>query len=378
LGRFDERIRLLMQQFTQSMYRGEVIRFLPPGTGCSMTASNANYNDVTSIIAETLYQMKLAGPSTSYNYKTGSTTIPSCDPNTSALTGTGDSECFWKYRFVVPESSSEKIKKMVVFFSGGEMGCGMDPAVNNYDDVMKEYAKDNYIAVCVQTYPDSTKSGVYPFHKEANRINTVLHSIRTNPDIQNIWTGEYLLFSGVSHGATSPLASMARFDYDSVNSDWKGALKTAACFFDGIYDIPSQMDFNEQHQCRLDNLLDVGALPMERLIYRYCWNMTGCSDLLSPEKGGGDSILDVPSNDFFIKDWKLISAGADTLKPCDRDVVVNSPIQLLCDKFNQSGTHHCDYVDLPFSPGGYTHKNCSIRETKECREWFNLLADSSH
>jgi hypothetical protein len=184
LGRFDERIRLLMQQFTQSMYRGEVIRFLPPGTGCSMTASNANYNDVTNIIAETLYQMKLAGPSTSYNYKTGSTIIPSCDPNTSALTGTGDSECFWKYRFVVPASSSEKIKKMVVFFSGGEMGCGMDPAVNNYEDVMKEYAKDNYIAVCVQTYPDSTKSGVYPFHKEANRINTVLHSIRTNPDIQ--------------------------------------------------------------------------------------------------------------------------------------------------------------------------------------------------
>ena len=63
------------------------------------------------------------------------------------------------------------------------------------------------------------------------------------------WSGEYLLFSGVSHGASGPVVTMAT-STDDDQPAWQGTVYTAACFNDGTYDAAALLAFGFANQCR--------------------------------------------------------------------------------------------------------------------------------
>src|SRR5205823_6305777 len=95
----------------------------------------------------------------------------------------------------------------------------------------------------------STASGQFPRHTEATRFDALVQSITSNPNVMAAWSGDYLLFSGVSHGASGPVIAMASQDFDAKPS-WNGAKYTGSCFLDGAYDVAALLDFHFDNQCR--------------------------------------------------------------------------------------------------------------------------------
>ena len=160
--------------------------------------------------------------------------------------------------------SAARCDKLVVVFSGGEMGCESGPG---YGDVLAGYAAAGYAAVCINYFESSVGSAVAPYVDEATRIDIAVREATTGGWAQAYWNGAELLFEGISHGATAPLILMARTRLDE-QPHWQGSLLTAGCFFDGSYD-----------QAATASLLATGALggaacetpvSYQRWLERYC------------------------------------------------------------------------------------------------------------
>ena len=238
-----------------------------------------------------------------------------------------------------------------------------------YQQILDVYANDGYVAICAQTFANTVGSQSNPYSKESGRVNEVISNIISNPTIQQSWSGKYLLHSGVSHGATSPIIAMARTSYDS-NANWKGSLKTAACYYDGIYDSNAELNFLTTNACDNGKTPDVPIVNTQAYINRYCGVQTLCADFA--QKSADDTIVNVDPSVYDIKDWKLLSCGSGTTTyPCNWDVFPAVQIQILCDKIKSDGTHTCIYKDLP-SPQSI-HLTCANTKSSECRQWFDTL-----
>jgi hypothetical protein len=254
--------------------------------------------------------------------------------------------------------------KLVVVFSGGEMGCATGAG---YGDVLAGYASKGYAAVCINYFDTSTGSGTAPYIDEAARIDIAVREATTGTWAQAYWTGRDLLFEGISHGATAPVILMTRTDLDD-QPHWRGSHFTAGCFFDGSYD-----------QVATAKLLESGALggkpctiPVShsRGLERYCGDQeTGTTcDLTTNAKAQADTITDVLPATFAIADFKMFECGS-ALPACSGDIIPGPPIQQLCQRLDQSPTHTCTFVSLPTDG----HLKCHVSEYDQCRTWFEEI-----
>lgn len=251
--------------------------------------------------------------------------------------------------------------KLVVIFSGGEMGC--DSGVG-YRQVMDGYASKGYAAVCINYFESAEGSGISPYVDEAPRIDLAVREATRGNWARTFWTGEHLLFEGISHGATAPVVLMARTDLDS-QPHWRGAGVTAGCFFDGSYD-----------QLATANLLASGApggracnfpVPYSRWLERYCGSGATASscDLGSNSKALEDNLTSVSPHSFFIRDFKMFECGS-ALPACSGDIVAGEPIETLCRVLESSPAHNCSFVSLP----SQSHLKCHAENYGECLNWF--------
>lgn len=251
--------------------------------------------------------------------------------------------------------------KLVVVFSGGEMGCSTGAG---YGDVLAGYAAHGYAAVCINYFDTSTGSGAAPYVDEAARIDLAVREATTGMWAQAYWTGRDLLLQGISHGATAPVILMARTALDS-QAHWHGDHFTAGCFFDGSYD-----------QVATANLLKTGALggtpctfPVSytRGLERYCGpGATGATcELSSNVKAKEDTITGVLPATFSISDFKMFECGS-ALKACTGDIIPGAPVQQLCQRLDLSPTHTCSFTSLP-NDG---HLTCHASAYDQCRTWF--------
>ena len=260
--------------------------------------------------------------------------------------------------------SAARCDKLVVVFSGGEMGCESGPG---YGDVLSGYAAAGYAAVCINYFESSVGSAVAPYVDEATRIDIAVREATTGGWAQAYWSGSELLFEGISHGATAPVILMARTRLDE-QPHWQGIRLTAGCFFDGSYD-----------QAATASLLATGALggaacetpvSYQRWLERYCGagaTAAGCN-LATEPKAVDDTITSVLPATFNVRDFKLIECGSN-LRPCLGDIIPAAPIEALCSRIDASPTHACSYETLPADG----HLTCHASSYATCQRWFEAL-----
>jgi hypothetical protein len=220
--------------------------------------------------------------------------IASC----SAL-ATGTETCGFEIQLDPSKCANRGCKKLAVFFAGGQQTCTAS--------IAQAYVADGYVAVCALLFQTSTATGLYPYAAEATRADEIMKAIASDPVVRAAWSGQALLITGVSHGATAPVIAMARTTYDNSTA-WQGATKTGACFFDGIYNITA-----------LDNHLGTGnagapcttPLSHSRIVGRYyatdpathsCGNgQCGCAPGHSAALDV-DSVDGIAATEFAVKD----------------------------------------------------------------------------
>jgi hypothetical protein len=254
-----------------------------------------------------------------------------------------------------------KCSRLVVVFSGGEMGCVTG---RGYAEVLAGYASHGYAAVCINYFDTSMGSGEAPYNDEAERLDVAVREATTGAWARTYWTGEDLLLQGISHGATAPVILMARTDLDE-QPHWQGSHFTAGCFFDGAYD-----------QVATASLLATGArgggpctMPVSytRWIERYCGEGETC-DLATDAEAREDTITEVSPDSFAVRDFRLFECGS-ALAACSGDIVAGPPVEALCRQLESSPTHTCVFESLPSD----SHLSCHANRYDACRTWFEGL-----
>jgi hypothetical protein len=288
-------------------------------------------------------------------------TLPQC----TAL-ATGTETCGYEITLNPITCANRGCKKLVVFFAGGQQVCNQA--------IQDRYAAAGYVAVCALLFQTSEGTSLYPFAAEASRAHEIMKAVADDAVVKAAWSGASLLISGVSHGATAPVIAMARTTFDSEPS-WRGATHTAACFFDGIYNIAS-----------IDELLGTGnaggpcqgPVSHARMIGRYysgdplihsCTNNKCACDPDHAPAMDNDTIEAVPTAEFAIKDWKLIECGS-AMAACPSDIVPAAPISALCANIDASAQHTCAFEAMPND----SHLTCAGTGISRCIDWFDGLA----
>jgi hypothetical protein len=260
--------------------------------------------------------------------------------------------------------TTTRCSKLVVVFSGGEMGCVTGAG---YRKVLDGYAARGYAAVCINYFDTAMGSAQAPYVDEAARLDVALREATTGNWARAYWTGEDLLLEGISHGATAPVILMARTTLDD-QPHWHGSRFTGGCFFDGSYD-----------QAATASLLATGAVggnactvPVShtRWLERYCGpGATAATCNLSTQpKAQEDTVTSVLPATFAIRDLKLFECGS-ALAACTGDIVAGPPIEALCQRLDASPTHTCSFVSLPTDG----HLTCHANQYDACRTWFEGL-----
>lgn len=273
-----------------------------------------------------------------------------------------DLPCYWRYQYNDSVCGmGNPCNKLVIYFSGGGMVCddGFQESTHYTHENLTQYVNDGYIGVCANIFLDKFQ---VPYLAEANRIDLIMQSIQSSPDIHHLWTGDELLFSGISHGATAPVLAMAKTDFDT-EPDWKGNTKTAACFVDGVHDVQAANAYF------LDYPIQCRAVRQSVICDRYfsgdCANFDA-----SDANYLADTVGAVSQDNLEIKNWKLVECGSN-LPGClgDSDWIPADPIINLCNHINAGGNHTCEIDAIPEEG----HLTCGRTAANLCRNWFNLL-----
>jgi hypothetical protein len=259
--------------------------------------------------------------------------------------------------------TSAPCERLVVVFSGGEMGCESGAG---YQSVLRGYAAAGYAAVCINYFETATGSGTAPYVDEASRIDRAVREATTGAWASAYWTGRDLLLEGISHGATAPVILMARTLRDE-QPHWHGSQVTAGCFFDGSYD-----------QTATAALLATGnggapcttPVSYTRGLERYCGDGATAEscDLAANAKAQEDTITEVAPAAFAIADFQMFECGSNR-GACLFDIIPAPPIESLCRRLDLSPNHRCDFVSLP-NDG---HLTCHANAYDRCRTWFESL-----
>ncbi len=260
--------------------------------------------------------------------------------------------------------TGDRCSKLVVVFSGGEMGCITGAG---YNAVLAGYAARGYAAVCINYFDTSTGSGTAPYIDEAARIDLAVREATTGAWARRYWSGRDLLLQGISHGATAPVILMARTTLEE-QAHWRGTHFTAGCFFDGAYD-----------QAATASLLATGAaggrpctVPVSytRWLERYCGpGASGAScNLTTVPRALDDTITGVLPTSFAIRDFKMFECGS-ALPACSGDIVAGDPVRQLCERIDAAPTHTCSFGSLPTDG----HLTCHANQYEACRTWFEGL-----
>ena len=283
--------------------------------------------------------------------------------------GTGSEICQWRYNYN-NACRQKKCSKLLIYFAGGEMSCP-DP-VDKPQSYLARYAREGYVAVCARIFESQGAAGQFPLNKEASRVDLLIKTITSDPAIKQGWNGERLLISGVSHGATATAIAMARNDFDSADTHWRGSKTTGACFFDGIYDTRDLLNR------AFDNSCSIYQRGYSRYEGRNC-TWSGNSKIPStwphPDTCRSpdlvlDTIIGVDVSKFAIKKWKIIECGSK-MDYCSKDMVADQPQIELCNRIGADKSKSCTFSTFPT----VSHHDCGAdpKTQDECRNWFDQL-----
>ncbi len=185
-----------------------------------------------------------------------------------------------------------------------------------------------------------------------------MKAVTTSAWAARYWTGESLLFAGISHGATAPPIVMARTALDDQPS-WKGTKKTAACFFDGSMDQAATSQFLTTNAC-------TAPVSYQRWNARYCGSGATSCDLATNAKAQADTITGVAPDAYAIRSWKIIECGSGS-PPCTSDILPAPAQQATCTKIDSGPLHTCTFESMPDG----SHLTCFGQAYDRCAAWFD-------
>jgi len=164
-------------------------------------------------------------------------TVPACDG-----LAPGSEDCHYRLLWR-PDACGGTCSKLLVYWAGGEQSC----ADGKYDPLLEKWADSGVLVACAQPFTTSEEAGRYPYADERGRMELLTGRIRAQASTLSAdgvagWDGRYLVIGGVSHGATAPVAAIARSRAFVNRPDiWTGKDGTAVILFDGISD-PARLE----------------------------------------------------------------------------------------------------------------------------------------
>ena len=289
--------------------------------------------------------------------------------------GTGPEPCFYTFAYDPAACPDGRCARLLVYFSGGQESC---PDLDPPGGYLAHYSAAGYVAVCARDFETGDGSGTFPRHLEASRLDALVRAITSDPDIARGWTGEDLLFSGVSHGASGPMIAIAQGD--AARADlWRGSRYTAACFYDGTYDAPGLLRTLHDEECG-----GTAILSYRRAYERYCaWpSSAGLLPASWPDPAScdtadtrADTLVGAPFS-AFLHDFALVECGSGLTDFCGAllrplqpaDVLPGAPIERLCSEIQASPGYTCELVSRPDTG----HVQCSLdaASADDCNAWF--------
>jgi hypothetical protein len=132
-------------------------------------------------------------------------------------------------------------------------------------------------------------------------------AVASDTIVKAAWDGSSLLVTGVSHGATIPVTTVARTAFDDAAA-WHGSAHTGVCLFDGIYYLAVLDEFlgtgNAGAPCRVP--LSHGRMigryyTSEPMVHSCSNNKCACDPDHAPTMDN-DTIDSVAAAEFSIKD----------------------------------------------------------------------------
>ncbi len=149
--------------------------------------------------------------------------------------GPGTEDCAYRYLWR-PAACGGGCSRLVIYWAGGEQSC----AEGRYDPLLEKWANAGFAVACAQPFMTSQESGRYPYADELERMDLLTRRVRA--DLGSAWDGRFLAIAGVSHGATAPVAAIAKSRAFVNRPDvWTGRDGTAVVLFDGISD-PARLE----------------------------------------------------------------------------------------------------------------------------------------
>jgi hypothetical protein len=290
--------------------------------------------------------------------------VPDC-----ARLGSGAEACGYSLQLQPQLCAGGRCRKLVIYFAGGQMTC---PSPGQSGSYLAQYASRGYVAACARIYETAEGSGNQAYFREGPRVDLLVESIVSDPVVRAAWSGEYLLFSGVSHGASAPVVAMAREPF-AAKPSWHGTRYTGACFLDGTYNPAAQLQFAYANTCRAGT----SVLSYQRVYERYCqWPRGAFPNFPGTWPGpqscqaldaAVDSLASVSGDQFAIRDWKLVECGS-ALPACAQDVIPAIPIASLCGRIAGAAGHSCQFASFP----QISHIQCGAdpAPNSACMSWF--------
>jgi hypothetical protein len=165
---------------------------------------------------------------------------------------------------------------------------------------------------------------------------------------------------------------MARHDIDD-RAEWKGSQTTAACFYDGIYDVIQVDDQLKRYPISCRRVRDASI----------CYRYTGAADCPDgPDPGNLDvvlySVTTVDPSKYAFTDWKIVECGSNlpaqicrVIGDRDGDWIPKGSMESLCNQIESGVDHNCT-LDLLSDQG---HLSCAASDSgiDRCGLWFNNL-----
>jgi hypothetical protein len=350
-----------------------VLALVLAATGCGApgpAASDADAHDAASSVDAT--DASVAPGDGGVPRTSGVVVLDAC-----TTLGTGSEACGYSFVWSPAACSSGRCRRLMIYFSGGQESC---PAVSPAAGFLAHFADAGYVAVCARDFDTPTGSATYPRHLEATRLDALVHAITTDPDVSAAWTGEDLLLSGVSHGASGPMIAIAHAGAERAAA-WRGSRYTGACFFDGTYDAPGLLQFDHDQACDSHAIVSY-----QRAWSRYCaWPAGADPDVpaswpvpatCSTADTAADTLTLADVTALPIHDFQLIECGSMLTERCGdvrtplraADVLPASSITQLCTHIAASPGYTCTLGSHPLT--GHVQCGSDAESLDDCNAWF--------
>ena len=307
-------------------------------------------------------------------------------PNCEGI-GPGSEACHYRLLWRPAACAGGACSRLLVYWAGGEQSC----AAGAYDPLLEKWADSGVLVACAQPFTTSDEAGRYPYADELERMDLLTRKIRAHAN--TAWDGRYLIIGGVSHGATAPLAAIAKSRAFATRPGvWTGRDGTAVILFDGISDparLEASIGLSSSAGCAPWHARFVGRYGAKAPLVHDCGN-----DACYCAGGGSGWDIDTtvigqtagpnwPASPYTCADiaapdqkvqYRVVSCGGGAAEPCSAlgDIIPDDQQTRLVDALATCPEVAITYYDHP----GCAHSLCGSWDFcggEKARDWLTSL-----